>query len=435
MMERMLNATYMVVAAIAYWSLTWKIYQLHKTKWGIAVFAGGATLIFACHMLLSPPVIVTVAFEIIVAVLAAKDAFWQKLINVLIAFFLVGIVEDIFRIIIIVFLKKEETDLYASLVGIILTALLFLVIYRSKFFSNILLQSGNVSIKSKLLCLLTMVVTMSMISFGISMLKMSGKNGINSVFLCLALATLMLECFLMYELCKEFYKQVCLKMENEIKESVITEQKAVYNLMLEKNNETRMFRHDIRNHLATLGILLEANNTEKAKAYLREMSIETAHLNIKQVYYGNEVLDVVIAMMCVRAKEKGIEIAISGEMCVERLNVYDICGIFINAIGNALEACASQGNHGVVEVRAKKSDAMQIISISNPATEEMYDNVMKERTSKSDGANHGYGIKSIRRNVKKLGGNLKYHYDKGRIYLDVNMVWQGVNVRPFSHEL
>ena len=58
-------------------------------------------------------------------------------------------------------------------------------------------------------------------------------------------------------------------------------------------------------------------------------------------------------------------------------------------------------------------------TVENPATEEMYRQIQLEETSKADKENHGYGVGNIRRAVKRLNGELEYHYKDGIIKLEI----------------
>lgn len=418
---KLLDSCYLALAAFILWAMIGNIYHLRNDKRKVMILVAGIAAIFAAAFLGSVPTSWVVVFELLLPFLLVRDQFWHKAINILIAFFSVGVFEDIYRIIMMIVSKKAAESSVGQLVCLVLTFVTLWLIFQTRNYRNIGLYTDRIQLKTKLLCLLTMVVTMLMISFGVVMLRNSGKDAEISIFLGLALTTMLLASILILNLFNETHKQLLLLKENAVKESVINEQSEIYNLLAEKNNETRMFRHDIRNHLGALKLLLESGDLNNARTYLQDMYEENESLSVKRVYFGDDILDVVVAMMCWRAGEKNIDISVTGDIYKEKLNTYDLCGIFLNAIGNAVEACTAQGIRGPIEIAARKSEAMQLIVFTNPATEEMYRNILDGKTSKSDASIHGIGTKNIRQAAVKLGGEAVYEYEDGILKLMITI--------------
>ncbi len=55
----------------------------------------------------------------------------------------------------------------------------------------------------------------------------------------------------------------------------------------------------------------------------------------------------------------------------------------------------------------------------NPASEIMYQAAMEGKTTKEDAENHGHGVKNIRQAVERLGGEMEYRYENGKIRLEI----------------
>lgn len=105
--------------------------------------------------------------------------------------------------------------------------------------------------------------------------------------------------------------------------------------------QTRAFRHDIKNHLCILNSLLNIEKVEEAKHYLKKLKITSASLSF--LYQtGNPVIDILLDKKLTSAKMNGIvtEVSLlSSNIC--KVEDFDLCVIFSNALDNAITACQS----------------------------------------------------------------------------------------------
>lgn len=103
--------------------------------------------------------------------------------------------------------------------------------------------------------------------------------------------------------------------------------------------QTRAFRHDIKNHLSVLNGLLKSGDYEQAHSYLQTLDSITEDLSLP-FHTGSPVVDILLRDKLGLAKAEGIEAEVSlnlPEPCgVEEL---DFCVIFSNALDNAIHAC------------------------------------------------------------------------------------------------
>ena len=215
---------------------------------------------------------------------------------------------------------------------------------------------------------------------------------------------------------KEYYQK-----QNALKAELLDAQKNYYDSMYQNDLEMRKFKHDIRAQLGCLYQLLEEGKEEEAKEYLG--AIEKNYTQIKEIKMktGIYVLDLVINQAYVRAREKGISFHLKGKIETEKVfNTYDLCSIFSNALNNAIDACEKIENQDrkIEIVLLEHSDTLRI-SISNPATEEMYQMIMNSKTTKEDKRNHGLGIGNIRMAVERSHGQVEYRYQEGIITLEI----------------
>ena len=103
--------------------------------------------------------------------------------------------------------------------------------------------------------------------------------------------------------------------------------------------QTKAFRHDIKNHLSVLSGLLNNSRLEESKAYLQKLGNASTILSFPY-QTGNPVVDILLGEKLEIAKEDGIATEVSlllPSPC--GVDNYDLCVIFANALDNALTAC------------------------------------------------------------------------------------------------
>lgn len=199
---------------------------------------------------------------------------------------------------------------------------------------------------------------------------------------------------------KNYYKKM-----NDVEYAQIKSQSNYYKKQLENNIELRRFKHDQKNLLIVLQSYLENNEIESAKKYIGNLNDylkKTEGCNT-----GNYILDALLDDKRSRAEKKNISIDFSGSLnqtCVDDL---DLCIIFGNALDNAIEACEKIdcNIHKSISIMLKQQKHLVSILINNPVIEvPMIENNMIV-TSKTDNINHGFGLYSIKKTVKKYNGD------------------------------
>ena len=199
---------------------------------------------------------------------------------------------------------------------------------------------------------------------------------------------------------KNYYKNL-----NEIEYEQIKNQSGYYKKLLENNIELRLFKHDYKNQLIALQSYLDNNDIELAKKYIKTSS---EYINKLEGYHtGNYILDALLDDKNRKAHEHNALIKFSGNLFPSSLDDADLCIIFGNAIDNAIEACEKikSDNQNIISIIINQQKHLLSISIFNPVSEspEIEDNMIV--TSKNDTANHGFGLYSIKRTVKKYDGD------------------------------
>ena len=109
--------------------------------------------------------------------------------------------------------------------------------------------------------------------------------------------------------------------------------------LLESNIEqTRILRHDIKNHISALHHMINAGEISKANIYMDEL-LDDANISKSYVSTGNTQLDAIMNYKCTQADNKGIKVKIEASISKNiQLDSKDFMTIFGNLMDNAIEA-------------------------------------------------------------------------------------------------
>ena len=178
----------------------------------------------------------------------------------------------------------------------------------------------------------------------------------------------------------------------------------------ENQTETRAFRHDIINNLSMLDMMMNECKTEEASQHLKELLGRISALTPKYVT-GDEMLDCIVSMKAERMESLSIPFTTDGVVDGGLgMKPMDICGIFANALDNAIEAAEQTLPNAFVSMNIKRTEQFFVIRISNSVKEKV--NVEKlasvsSYTSKSDTEHHGFGLRNIKDTAAKYDGLVK----------------------------
>lgn len=201
---------------------------------------------------------------------------------------------------------------------------------------------------------------------------------------------------------KRYYMGIA-RVNNRLLEN----QEKYYKMLLEKETETRMFRHDMLNHIVCIDALIKEGQYVETEEYLS--SLNNSLFELKPKYQTGNILVNSIAND-ISSKYDSVNLVWLGKMPEQlRLSNMDICIIFSNILDNAFTAASNC--KGTVKVTIKSiSNSLMIVvenDISSPITEKQG----KLLTTKTDKKNHGFGTMNVKSCVNTNGGSVDYRYD------------------------
>ncbi len=250
----------------------------------------------------------------------------------------------------------------------------------------------------------------------------SGRDGNVSLFLmaCLvALFSAMFPIFIYYTRISEYYRE-----RTQYQESYLQAELAHFQQYKLAQEETRRFRHDIRNNLLCMNEMLRTGRTEEATEYLHSLIDMSDTLSVKYVS-GDEILDCIIAAKAGVMEQKGIAFQLDGVLAGGLpWKPIDVCSVFANALDNAIEACEQLAEEQRrITMQLKAMPRFWFVRIENPVAEDVdVSRLFHEKggyTSKSNTGQHGIGTFNMKRTVEAYGGVLKAECANQQFVLEI----------------
>ncbi len=187
-------------------------------------------------------------------------------------------------------------------------------------------------------------------------------------------------------------------------------QKDYYQSLLDREEETRKYRHDMVNHMIVMDALLKEDSIDELKEYLGNLQKEFSSVQARRYITGNPVIDAISSYYLPNVEEYTdirVRGAIPTDLSVDEVS---ICTIYSNLVKNAVEELQrlKEGAQKSLEllIEFKSGKDFLKISIKNTMRENATFKGANTPTSKLDVKNHGIGLGNVKRTVEKEHGKL-----------------------------
>ncbi len=192
-------------------------------------------------------------------------------------------------------------------------------------------------------------------------LREAGKHGALLFLQVLGLGALLCTLYAYRRLCQSLREQAAfrsLSQAAQMQKVYIAEARARY-------EQTRAFRHDIRNHLSVLDGLLSGGGLEEGRAYLQKLKTASDALSFPY-QTGNPVVDILLGEKLGLAEARGITAEVSlllpNPCGVDDL---DLCVIFANALDNAVRACQAVRGERSIRISGERQGDFYLLAFVN----------------------------------------------------------------------
>jgi hypothetical protein len=187
-------------------------------------------------------------------------------------------------------------------------------------------------------------------------------------------------------------------------------------------NQTAVYRHDMRHHLTLLYSFLGAGDSGKAMEYIRQTQSDIDGI-VPARYCENTAINLILSAFATKAEQKGVTLDIEA-IVPESLPFPDteICTLLANGLENAVEAAASESvparesDPSVVRLKCRIHKGNLLILIENTFSGQIE---IKNGLPQTKKEGHGYGTKSIAMLFDKYKGHYSFTSKDGFFTLKV----------------
>lgn len=253
---------------------------------------------------------------------------------------------------------------------------------------------------------LAILCTVSALNFATRYAINSGFQAFADVLISISYICICLLCWLLIYFRKRMdEKNQLLAMERSMKES----QNSYYRLLLEKEEETRKFRHDFNNHSYCIRELIQQGDMERVKSYIDTINEQMERIQQISVQTGYDFFDIILNEKLSKLNSK-VDVTMKGKICSKIcVDEADFCTIFANLFQNVVEELSRQEQKNpFLEIEIKSGKEYLEIQIRNSTCENI--KLMKNGfppTRKKDKKNHGIGLANVQNIVERNHGEFK----------------------------
>ncbi|MEL7656362.1 MAG: GHKL domain-containing protein, partial [Bacillota bacterium] len=204
------------------------------------------------------------------------------------------------------------------------------------------------------------------------------------------------------------YDTIIAALSDKMHSLLVLEQNKYYDRQLElmqaSLQTTKAVKHDLKNHMFSIRMLIENDNKEETLKYLSNIMIDIG-ARTDYATSGNTIIDSIINFKFQEAEQKGI--ATSVELRIpEKLDIpsFDMTIILGNLLDNAIKAAVEVKEDRYINMKIKFDKGRLLIQADNPYSGVIHEKDGKILTSNQDKENHGIGLETVKKVIQKYDG-------------------------------
>ena len=182
--------------------------------------------------------------------------------------------------------------------------------------------------------------------------------------------------------------------------------------------QTAIYRHDMRHHLSLLSGYLEAGEFSKAGEYIRQAQADIDKI-VPVQYCENNAVNLILSSFATKAKERDLLFSAKATIpAALPLSDTELCALLSNGLENAVSAAAqvNADTQPTIRVNCQPHKDKLLIYISNPYRGTI---IMRDELPESSRPGHGFGTKSIKLIVERHAGYCAFEAKDGIFTLKI----------------
>ena len=296
-----------------------------------------------------------------------------------------------------------------------LQALLLLICFTVISHMTYPADGREIAFDKKQTCILITIPAASV--FILCVLLYEKSQDMAALLICVSTLVINLSVFYLYHMMAENYKNL---RENDIYRQQTYAYKNQLDVIMESQSRIRALRHDMKNHMLALQMLLRKGDLEEAGRYLSSMQDFMAN-PAEYVTTGNDAMDSLLNYKLQRANAvlNSVEARVNiPEKLI--LHSFDLNVVLGNLLDNAIEA-AERTEEKKLKLAVKLEKGILFINVRNSCRGIADGKLQRLETTKEDAPNHGIGLGNVRKIVEKYHGDMDLICDNGKLETDIIM--------------
>ncbi|MCM1161939.1 MAG: GHKL domain-containing protein [Roseburia sp.] len=245
--------------------------------------------------------------------------------------------------------------------------------------------------------------------------EMKEMNEIRLLCACGALIALNVICL---QMLNDLARKRRIETENLLLKGQAEFQKKYAKAVKQQYDEMKRLRHDMRQHYSVLENLLVQEKYGLMEEYLLK-SIETIENRENLIYIENEYVNAILNRKISHAREQKIDVRINLPERFSGVDEMDLCNLLGTLMDNAEEACEKVAHKKIIELTMEQDADKVFIEMKNSINQPVLMRNKELSTSKSDKSTHGYGMKTVKKIIKKYEGHMDIWEEKGKFCMNL----------------
>lgn len=364
------------------------------------------------HLLFSSPIInlVTNLLFFFCITFLYQGKFWKRLLSTALIYAVSMLVDSItyntFIKLALRFSLKDATNVISNLF------LFSLVLILEKIFSGIKAPKMNLThwLAIILVPIGSIVIT--------ALIFLSDLNIYSTIIIVLILLVINVLIFYIYDVLIRYY-------ENKHEKDFLIQQNKAYKnqfkIINESRNNLRRLRHDMKNHIYAMQIMVENKKFDELSYYLRQ-ALETLQSKKEYVNSGHLEVDSILNYKLFAAETAGAVLDLTVKIPdIIEIKSFDLNVILGNLLDNAIEALEKNTKKNL-KIDIELERAILYVTIANSCNKNLSP---KLATTKTDKQNHGIGLESVNAIVQKYDGKMNVSHKNGVFTVSLMLYTRG----------